>query len=113
MRYRASGLGTTRFFKCGETFVAFDLATGSESGVGVSPLRTAAPLFKRAPHSFAWGVARPEALDRPAVQRHHWTAETPRDRDLAQRAPTIADCDHAFGGGDDEDVASLAHPRRQ
>src|ERR1700687_1636473 len=114
MRYRPSAFSTVRFFKKplgAGALVGFDFVTAW--GGSASPVRTAALLFKRASHSFAGGVDRLEAVDRPAVQRHHRTAKTASDRDLAQRAPTRTDRDHAVGGGHDEHVAGLAHSRRQ
>src|SRR5260370_17919029 len=102
MRYRPSALGTTRFFSrpAGEEVEAFDLTAlreCMERGSGFSMRR--AELPKRPPHSFARGGHRLEAFDRPAVQRHDRTPHTERDPDLAERAPTLADCDHALGRG--------------
>src|SRR5260370_20181303 len=116
MRYRPSALGTTRFVSrpAGEDVEAFDLTAlreCMERGSGFSMRR--AELPKRPPHSFVRGGNRHEAFDRPAVQSHDRTAETARDRDLAERAPTLADRNHALGGGDDQDVAGLTHPSRQ
>src|ERR1700687_1632805 len=108
MRYRPSAFSTVRFFKKplgAGALVGFDFVTAW--GGSASPVRTAALLFKRASHSFAGGV------DRLACRRHHRTAKTASDRDLAQRAPTRTDRDHAVGGGHDEHVAGLAHSRRQ
>src|SRR6266849_5531057 len=117
MRYRPSDLGTTRFFKCGESFVAFDLPTtwGGRPGRGVaaSPVRAAAPLLKCAPDCISWAAHGVQTIYRPAVQGHHRPPEAACERDLAQGAPTLADGDHAFGSGHDQDVAGLAHPRRQ
>src|ERR1700687_3424932 len=72
MRYRPSAFSTVRFFKKplgAGALVGFDFVTAW--GGSASPVRTAALLFKRASHSFAGGVDRLEAVDRPAVQRHH------------------------------------------
>src|SRR6267143_4280461 len=117
MRYRPSALGTTRFNSPlgGEDVGAFAFpACGEGRGWGEATfaVRTTAPLLKRAPYRICGRVHRVQSFHRPAVERHNRPAEPASDRDLAQRAPPIADGDDTFRRGHDENVASLAHAGR-
>src|SRR6266851_785201 len=118
MRYRPSGLGTTLFFRGfrGENVEAFALPARGEGkgwGFALCKGRAAPPLLKRSPHRVRGRVHRLEAFHRPTVERDYGPAETAGNRDLAQRAPAVTDRDHALRGGDDDDVAGLAHPGGQ
>src|SRR6266567_6320327 len=117
MRYRPSFLATRRFRNSEsreevDVFVLPALWEGKRWGATLSRgLRAGLPKCQPDRISGSWHCL--QTLHRPAVERDHRPADTPRHRDLAQRAPTLTDRDHALRRGDDEDVASLAHPRRQ
>src|SRR5579859_423883 len=108
MRYLPSAFLTTRL---ATRFALLDLpALRGGSGWGRSICTSRAEeLLKRSPHRLGGSRHGLEACDRPAVERHHGSAEALGDRDLAERPPSPADRDHGLCSRDDENVATLPH----